>query len=399
MSVAKKYVPAGIVAALIAAGAISIPLQAQAVTLPEVTADELVAMMDVDVTGFSGTVTKTTDLGLPALEMSSMATPEMVEQMAERMPDGFEDFIPQIIEQNLVTEAIAFLAGTDTIRVYASEEGFRAQILDPLSQRDIIVTQDQFWSYNAKTQTALTRTTTATVSEDDIQRALADLRVDLSDPRAVAEFLLAEAGPDTTIRVGDDHRVAGRTAYRLVLEPNSDISLVSSVQVSVDSENGMPLAVRIYSTQQETPAAEVAFSSISFEVPDPTLFTFTPPAGTTIETLEFPDAIEQAIADGESGSLTKDSAQDRLEALAGQFAPDTTVTTIGERWATVVSLDTLPADVPLDMVNREIFQDLMIPVSGGQVFSTPLFNVLLTDSGSVFAGAVTIDHLVQLTSR
>jgi outer membrane lipoprotein-sorting protein len=399
VSVAKKFLPASIVGALIVAGAIALPLQAQALTLPDVTADELVAMMDVEVTGFSGTVTKTTDLGLPAMELSSLATPEIVEQMAERMPDGFDDFIPQIIEQNVVTEAIAFLAGTDTIRVYASEEGFRAQILDPMSQRDIIVTKNQFWSYNAKTQTAITRTTTATVSDEDIQRLLSDVQVDVSDPRAVAEFLLAEAGPDTAIRVGDDHRVAGRTAYRLILEPNSDISLVSSIQVSVDSENGMPLAVNIYSTNQSTPAATVAFSSLRFEEPDASLFAFTPPPGTTVETLELPEAIEQAIADGERGTLTTESAQDRFEAVVEQFAPGATVTTVGERWESVVSLTTLPAEAPTDVLDTELFQDLMVPVTGGQVFSTPLFNILFTDGGGVFAGAVTIDHLVQLAAR
>jgi outer membrane lipoprotein-sorting protein len=398
VSVFSKYVPAGIVAAVIVAGSIAVPLQAQAVSLPEVTADELVAMMDVDVTGFSGTVLKTTDLGLPAMEMSSLASPEMVADMAERMPEGFEDFIPQIIEQNVITEAIAFLAGTDTIRVYVSEEGFRAQILDPMSQRDIIVTAQEFWSYDAKTQTAVTRTTTP-VSPDDVRNALADLRVDLADPRAVAEFLLAEAGPDTPLRVGDDHRVAGRAAYRLIVEPRSDISLVSSIQVSIDSENGMPLAVRVFSTEQAQPAAEVAFTSISFDVPDSSLFAFTPPLGTTVDTLEFPDAIEQAIADGEQGTLTSDSVTNRLEALAKELAPDSATTTFGERWEKVVSVDQLPADLPLDILDVELFQDLMTPVTGGQVFSTPLFNILFTDRGEVFAGAVTIEHLVQLAAR
>jgi len=398
VSIAKKFAPAGIVTALIAAGAIAIPLQAQAVSLPDVTAEELVAMMDVDVTGFSGTVTKTTDLGLPAMEMSTMASPEMIEEMAEKMPAGFEEFIPQLIEQNPITEAIAFLAGTDTIRVFASEEGFRAQILDPMSQRDIIVTAEEVWAYDAKTQKATNRALPA-VNPEDIEAAVADLRVDLSDPRAIAELVLAEVGSDTTIRVGDDHRVAGRTAYRLIVEPQSNISLVSSIQVSVDSENGMPLGVRIFSTEQATPAAEIVFTSISFDTPDSSLFAFTPPPGATVETLEFPEEIEQAIANWDQGDTTAEAVTTRLEALATEFAPDTTVTTIGERWEKVVSVDTLPATIPLELLEMELFQDLMTPVSGGQVFSTPLFTVLFTVDGAVFAGAVTIDHLVALAQR
>ena len=394
----KKFVPAGVVAALITAGAITIPLQASAVTLPEVTADELVAMMNPDVTGFSGTVEKMTDLGLPALEMSSMMSPEMVEEMAEKMPEGFDDFIPQLIEKNLFTEAIAFVAGTDTIRVFASEDGFRAQVLDPMGQRDLIVTEGEFWSYDSRTQTVITRSTDYRVDEADVTEALAQLSVDVTDPRAVAERLLEEAGPDTIIRVGDDHRVAGRTAYRLIIEPTSLVSLVSSVQISVDSENGMPLGVRVFSTEQTSPAAEIAFTQVSFAVPDASLFSFTPPPGATVEALEFPESIEQAIADIEAGVFDEDAAKARAEKLADEFAPGSTLTQVGERWETVVSISQLPADLPMEMLEMELFQDLLIQVNGGQVLSTPLVNVLMTDDGRVFAGAVTIEHLLALAA-
>lgn len=399
MVIVKKFAPAALVAALLTAGAIAIPLQASAVNLPEVTADELVAMMDVDVTGFSGTVQKTTDLGLPAMEMSSAMSPEMVEEMAEKMPEGFEDFIPQLVEQNSITDAIAFLAGTDTVRVYASEEGFRAQILDPMSQRDVIITPTELWSYNAKTQTVLTRDISTEVNRNDVEAALAQASIDLSDPRAVADFVLAEAGTDTTITVGDDHRIAGRTAYRLVVQPESAVSLLSSIQVSIDSENGMPLGVRVFSTELATPAIEVAFTSISFDVPDASLFAFTPPPGTTVELLELPASLEQAIVEGEAGTLTEDDARARVEALKDEYAPGSTATTIGERWETIATVDQLPDSLPLDVLELEIFQDLLTSVNGGQVFSTPLFNVLITDSGAVFAGAVTIEHLLAVATR
>jgi outer membrane lipoprotein-sorting protein len=394
----KKFVPAAVVAALITAGAIAIPLQASAVTLPEVTADELISMMNPDVTGFSGTVEKTTDLGLPALEMSSMMSPEMVEEMAEKMPEGFEDFIPQLIEKNLLTEAIAFIAGTDTIRVFASEEGFRAQILDPMGQRDIIVTEGEFWAYDSRTQTVTTGSTDYRVDDKDVEAALQKLSVDVTDPRAVAERLLQEAGPDTIIRVGDDHRIAGRTAYRLIIEPTSAVSLVSSVQISVDSENGMPLGVRVFSVEQDSPVAEIAFTQVSFDVPDASLFSFTPPPGARVEALEFPEGIEQAIADIEAGVFDEDAAKARAEALAKEFAPGSTVTQLGERWESVVAISSLPEDMPLEMLEMELFQDLLIQVAGGQVFSTPLVNVLMTEDGRVFAGAVTIEHLLSLAA-
>jgi len=399
VSVAKKFVPTAAVGALIVAGAVALPLQASAVTLPEITAEELIALLDSEVTGFSGTVTKTTDLGLPAMEMSSLMSKEMVDDMASRMPDGFEDFIPQVLEQNLFTEAISFLAGTDTIRIYASEDGFRAQILDPMSQRDIVITESQLWSYNASTQTALTRTTTGTVDHEQVDAAILSMGLDASDLRAIAEYLLADISADTSVFVGDDHRIAGRTAYRLIVEPQSEISLISSIQVSVDSENGMPLGVTVFSTQQDAPAVAVAFTSISFETPNASMFQFTPPPGTTVENLELPEAVEEAVADWEAGALTVDNATARGETLVDELAEGATTAPIGERWDTVITMDQLPADIPLAMFEQEIFQDLFTEVAGGKVFSTPLVNVLLTDDGAVFAGAVTIAHLVSLASR
>lgn len=399
MSVVAKWAPAAVVAAVITGGSIAIPLQANAVDLPEITVDQLVELMDVDVTGFSGTLTKTTDLGLPAFEMSSMVSPAMVEEMSETMPEGLEDFVPQIIEQDLITQAIAFVAGTDTIRVFASEEGFRAQILDPMSQRDIIVSKTAVWAYDASTQKAYTRAIDTDVSKEDFEAELGQLEIDLSDPRAVAEYVLEQAGPDTALLMGEDHRVANRTAYSLIVEPRSDHSLVSSVSISVDSETGMPLGVSVYSKEQVEPAAVVAFTSISFDVPEASLFSFTPPPGTTVETVELPESLESVLADLESGALTEAEAEARAEELREEFAGDAEVVVLGERWETVMSLSALPDFAPTEMLTNEIFQELLVTVSGGQVFSTPLMNILITDGGAVFAGAVTIDHLVSLSSR
>jgi len=41
---------------------------------------------------------------------------------------------------------------------------------------------------------------------------------------------------------------------------------------------------------------------------------------------------------------------------------------------------------------------MLTEVPGGKVFSTPLVNVLLTDSGEVYMGAVTIDYLLSLAN-
>ena len=81
MKISKRWMPALIVPAVIAAGAVAVPLQANAVDLPDLTPQQVMLLMDGEITGFSGTIVKTSELGLPPLEMSSMMDEEMIAEM------------------------------------------------------------------------------------------------------------------------------------------------------------------------------------------------------------------------------------------------------------------------------------------------------------------------------
>lgn len=414
MKISKRWLPSIIVPALIAAGAVAIPMQANAVNLPDLTAQELMLLMDGQVTGFSGTIVKTSDLGLPPLELSSMMDEDMISEMTEKMPEGFEDFIPSLIEQNTLTQAVELIAGTHKIRVYASEVGMRVQILDMMSQRDLIVNQEEFWIYDARKATALTGAINFDVSEtdkaelqDSLQAQLNDyaaqIQLDISSPEAVANYLMAQIGETTTVSVGKHHRIAGRTAYQLIAQPNADNSLIESVFISVDSETGMALDVKVYSIEQETPAFHIGFESISFATPDSSLFSFTPPRGTTVETAEVPAELEAQLeafkAEYEAKDFTnEDNAAMRAE-FDARYADQPKPEMIGEGWETVIFLPAMPQDVPVELMENELFSDLMIQVEGGKVFSTPVMNVLITDSGAVYAGAVTIEFLREVAAR
>ncbi len=414
MKISKRWMPALIVPAVIAAGAVAVPLQANAVDLPDLTPQQVMLLMDGEITGFSGTIVKTSELGLPPLEMSSMMDEEMIAEMEEKMPEGFEEFIPSIIEQNAITQAIELIAGTHKIRVYASEVGMRVQVLDPMSQRDFIVNQNEFWAYDARNATALTGTFDMEVSDEDkaefeaeaqaqLDQYLAEIQLDISNPEAVADYLMAQVGETTEVSVGKDHRIAGRTAYQLIAQPNAENSLVESVVISVDSETGMALDVKVYSIEQEEPAFHVGFESISFETPDASMFSFTPPAGTTVETMELPAELEadleQLKSEYESKEFTnEDNAAMRAE-LESRYAEAPKPAMIGEDWESVIYLPAMPQEVPMEMMENELFADLMTPVDGGKVFSTPLLNVLVLDSGEVYAGAVTIEYLQEVAAR
>lgn len=392
------WTPSAVVVALIAAGLIAVPMQASAVDLPEKSAEDIIGLMALEPVAFSGTVVKTTDLGLPELEMSSLMSPEMVAEMEESMPEGFEEFIPQLIDNNVITEAISFAAGTDRVRVYASEEGMRAQILDPLSQRDIIVNSTEAWSYNAKTQVATQVIFDRPVAPGDFDEAVSSLEVDLSNPNAIAELVLEQAGPNTTVTVGEPRLVAGRASYTLVVEPGETTSLVDYVTLSIDAQTGLGLGVQVFSTQQAEVAMSVEFESLDLSTPDASLFSFTPPPGAIIEQPELPadfDASLRELASDELGDAEREALG---RELAASFGVDVEPRKIGEGWTTVVALDTLPEIFPREMLENELFGDLTIQVAGGTVFSTPLVNVLITDSGEVFAGALTIQALLDIAA-
>ena len=261
MKISKRWAPAALVATAITAGAIALPMQANAVDLPDLTPAQVMLLMEGEIRGFSGTIVKTSELGLPPLQMSSMMNEDMIKEMEEKLPEGFEDFVPSLIEQNAITQAVELIAGTHKIRVYASEEGARVQVLDTMSQRDVVINKDEFWFYDSRKATALTGSINyeldqpkldkaKTEAQAKIQDYAAQIQLDISNPEAVANYLMEQIGESTSVSVGKDHRVAGRTAYQLIAQPNAKISLIESVLFSVDSETGMALDVKVYSKEQ-----------------------------------------------------------------------------------------------------------------------------------------------------
>ena len=395
MRISKRWVPSIAVPAVIAVGAIAVPLQANAIDLPDLSPQQVMVLMQgADVTEFSGTIVKSSNLGLPTLEFSSMMSEDSIAQMEEKMPAEMADFVPSVIESNTLTQAIELISGSHTIRVYVSgQDKLRAQILDPMSQRDLIVNGNEFWVYDAKMATALTGT--IDIEADPAKQAEAEQKVldyadsialDLSSPEAIADYLVSMVDETSQIEVGKDHSVAGRSAYQLIISPDSPNSLVASAAVSVDSETGMPLKVEIFSTTQVEAAMTVGFESISFGSVDQGLFSFTPPAGTSVETFDADELM--ATLDG----------YEKPEGYVSDYEVPAEPKVLGSDWDSVVHLAALPADIPQDLMATELFADMLTEVPGGKVFSTPLVNVLLTDSGEVYMGAVTIDYLLSLAN-
>lgn len=351
----KRWAPFASVPIIAVAAAIAIPMTTNAAQdLPEKTPQQLLEFVaDSDVTAFSGAFTQTSDLGLP--DLSSLGSGSTAGA------DG-DAFMSALIE----------LATTSNdARIYAdAEQGARLQVLDQLDERDVIATADDgVWIYDSGEKTALH----VTQGSSDASTPPADVPT----PSSVAEKLLDSVDDTTTVAVGSNGTVAGRAVYELVLTPRDGDTLVGDVTISVDGETGMPLGIAVTAEGASSPAFSVAYTSVDYSTPDASLFTFTPPAGVEVTEKAIP---ADAHSDGEAHD---DSTTPGDAASEG---PD--VTTTGTGWGTIVELAADDASASLEGLDG-----ITTPVDGGRVLSSSLVNVLITDDGRLFAGAVSVDAL------
>lgn len=386
MKISNRWIPALIAPAVVGAVA-AFPMQASAVDLPDLSPSELMVMMQgAKPVEFTGVVLKTTNLGLPALELSSMLSEEEVERIREKTPEEFADFVPEVVASEGLAKAMELITGEHRVRIFVGETGMRAQILDRMSQRDLIVNQEAVWTYDSREQVA----TYASIDQSKVEQGklsameqmekyAAEIGIDLTNPQAVADYVMSQIGDSSEVTVGVDHYKAGRTAYELIVKPNSSVSLVDSVVLSIDSETAVPLAATVYSVEQAEPAIQVGFESISFADQDESLFTFTAPAGTKVTNLD-----EMQVPEYEAPE------KEPIEGEKPQM--------VGEDWDSVVVMPAGDVSVLAEIQDNQLLSSLLKPVSGGVAFETPLVKVLITNDGRIFAGAVTLTHLQKLAN-
>lgn len=358
-----RWLPAIAVPALIAAGVVAANAS-DSVELPERTPAEVFVMLaehsDAAVSGtsfsgasfsgiaFSGTVEQDSQLGLPEL------------------PSSGPDAAPE------ASEALEWLSGSHSVRVFADgPDKARIQVLDQLAERDVIVNGTEVWVYDSRDKTAEHLVIPA--DAECVQDKTGGMRF---TPGWLAEQLLAKIDASTEVTLGSNLNVAGRAAYDLLLTPRTTDTLVGSVSIAVDGETGMPLSVRVLARGQDEPAISVAFTELSLETPEASLFEFTPPKGTEV---------------------TEHSAPDKPPAdTSPPESPDAEWTDpifSGSDWTTVVEF--AAGSATADVFDSRLFTQLTTAVDGGRVLSTSLLNVLIAGDGRVAAGAVPVRVLQE----
>jgi outer membrane lipoprotein-sorting protein len=310
---------------------------------------ELAASSTVD--AFSGTIEQSSDLGLP--DVSGLAGSAGADSA----------------ESGDLSSALELLTASHTLRVYVDgAEKSRVQILDDMAERDAIRNGDDLWLYDSSDDTAVHSTLPAEAS------ASPETSAETLTPAQLASRFLDAVDPSTDVTIGDPVKVAGRSAYDLILTPDSATTLVSSVEIAVDADTGLPLSVDVFAQGSSDPAFHVAFSSLSLDTPSADLFDFTPPAATDVTEKTLP-------SEGDASAET--AAPD-----AGTH-PEPTVT--GTGWDTIVEI---PSTVgAASLTESPMLSQLTAVVEGGHVLKTTLLTVLVTDDGRVLAGAVPVESL------
>jgi outer membrane lipoprotein-sorting protein len=403
---ARLLVPVG-VAGMAAATIGLVPALASSASdpdLPDITAEKLLTKLaESDVQTVSGSVRFTTDLGLPGLLGSGSGDMggSPFGPGAGRGHDGDrrgDDGDKSSAEpQAKLTE---LLSGTHTVRVAADgPDRQKVSIVEDAAEYSVIHNGDDVWAYDSKSNE---------VFHTEVDRDRADKAKDKGDhklpedfpatPQEAAEQALKALDPTTSVTVDGTSRIAGQDAYDLLIKPEQSGSTIGSIRIAVDADNGAPLKFTLTPKSGGKAVFDIGFTDVSFAKPAAKTFRFTPPKDAKVT----------------EGDRNADAKHEEFEGFgAGGFgAKDLKL--IGESWTSVVELN-VPSDVfsgdafkgekgvPEGFDPGSLLRSFGDEVTGdfgtGNVISTRLVNVLITDDGKVYAGAVTKDELVKAAEK
>lgn len=385
--------------------------------LPKVTAQELIEKIAAsDVERLSGTVKISTDLGLPSLG-------GLENSLGGAAGDRGSSAEPS-------AKLLELASGTHTLRVAADgPDKQKLSVLDEAAEYSVIRNGDEVWTYDSASNEVF-HATGAVEGKDkgrDRKRERARPGDAPTTPQRLAEEALKAVDDTTSVTVDGTAQVAGRDAYKLLIEPKGSGSTIGAVTIAVDSETGLPLKFTLTPASGGAAVVDAGFTKIDFSRPSASTFDFTPPKGAKVTEADeadgagkkgfpgkgegfgkgdWPGKGERFGKDGER--FGKDGARSPFGGgpRAGKgFGPGGDgFETIGEGWNTIARFETGGGGVPssAETGNSDVdgflgsFGDKVKGDFGsGTVFSTRLINVLITDDGTMYAGAVTKAALVK----
>lgn len=372
-----RWLPAVAAPVAIASGALigSLPAGASNPLPAKTPAEVLELAASHQVRTFSGTVEQSAELGLPELP-------------AAGKPSGSAS---GPASAGSVASVIELLSGKHTARIYVDgKDNARVQVMDQLAERDVVRHGSDVWLYSSKDNSAAhlslpQRTEDPAHTEDPALPNDPHGAPGMHTPAELAQQFLSKVDPSTAVSVGPDVSVAGRAAYNLLIEPRTDATLVGKVAIAVDGASGMPLSVQVTARGADKPAFASGFTSFSLDAPDPSVFAFTPPPGSTVKELPVPDKSHDP-------TKSHDPAHAHGPGATHSGAKGN-VSITGTGWETVVGTATGSAAAAAPLLQDPLLSQAAVAVPGGRLLSTALLNILITDDGRIFAGMVPPERL------
>jgi outer membrane lipoprotein-sorting protein len=357
--------------------------------LPKTTAEQLLTKLaKSDVQTVSGTVRVNTDLGLPGFLGGGRAASGLFgggEDQGHQGGDG-ENKGSTADPQSRLSE---LAVGSHTLRVAADgPQRQRVSVVEDAAEYSVIHNGKDVWAYDSASNQVVHNTADHQADHRAHHRARPEGLP--ATPDDFARQALKALDPSTSVTVDGTTTVAGQDAYRLLLTPKGSTSTVGSIAIAVDADNGAPLKFTLTPKGGGKAAVDVGFTSVSFAKPDAKNFRFTPPKGAK-------------VTEGKHAPAAK---------RPGNPMDGFTVT--GKGWNSVVQLKLpggLPGgnafkdhgDAPKGFDPMSLLKHLGDRVNGqfgsGTVIHSRLVNVLITDNGKVYAGAVTKDALVAAANK
>ncbi|MFI1255957.1 outer membrane lipoprotein carrier protein LolA [Streptomyces netropsis] len=366
--------------------------------LPKISAQDLIAKMaKSDVQQASGTVKISTDFGLPSLP-SGLSLGDAGKGSGGGKGGDAAD------PQAKLTE---LLSGSHTLRIAADgPDKQRFSIVERAAEYTVIHNGDDLWAYDSASNSAHHSKAPKQRDGDghEVPKDLAGL-----SPQELAKRALATVDDTTSVTVDGTAKVAGRDAYQLVIKPKGGDSTVGAVRIAVDAKNGVPLKFTL-APKSGKAIVDAGFTKVDFGKPAAKNFSFTPPKGTKVtEDAGKPGKGDDAKLKGKlpgAGELPGLAGLPGLDGGSGASG----MKVIGKGWSSIAEIkgpkgavDKLSEDAKgkgkaggdaaalLDSFGKKVSGDF----GSGRVFSTRIVNVLMTDDGRVYAGAVTKDALVK----
>lgn len=348
--------------------------------LPARTAGQLLADVgSAHARPFSGTVVETARLGLPAV------------------PGPATD-----------TNVLSLLSGSHTIRVwYGGPQQTRLALVGDLVESDLVRNGSDLWLWSSRDRTAEHVKLPPQTAKTDPAEAARKQALDSLTPAQAAAQALKAIDPTTLVSVDGTARVAGRSAYDLVLKPRDTRSTVAQVRIAIDAKTHVPLRVQIFAKAHSDPAFETGFTTVTFSKPPASVFRFTPPPNTKVSS-DLAQALsgqgnrrQHVVPPGTSKKSVQDSQMAAPDVRAQSASSEPRV--IGQGWTTIVELSGVDLTGgngrrgPAGNEQAQVLLNALKPVSGafgsGRVLKTSLVNVLLLDNGKAYVGAVPLSML------